>query len=119
MSPCGGRGTSATRRYLLAGGPVQICSEPVEPHPGSAPERGDGRFGADESMPAQRGKLADRGSVPGHNERLTLVKLAHDVATAVAQLPLGDLFGHTKSVARVLHRSSTVPTSGYVELLAQ
>lgn len=96
MSPCDGRGASATRRDLLAGGPIEICSEPVEPHPRSAPERSDGRLGAYESMPAQRGKLADRDSIPGHDERLTLVKLAHNVAAAIAQLPLGDLFGHTK-----------------------
>jgi hypothetical protein len=31
-----------------------------------------------------------------------LVKLAHDVAAVIAQLPLGDLLGHTDSVARVL-----------------
>jgi hypothetical protein len=34
-----------------------------------------------------------------------LVKLAHNVAAVIAQLPLGDLFGHTRSVARVLHGS--------------
>jgi hypothetical protein len=35
-----------------------------------------------------------------------LVKLAHDIAAVIAQLPLGDLFGHARSVARVLHSSS-------------
>jgi hypothetical protein len=54
-------------------------------------------------MPAQRGKLADGDSVPGHDKRLALIKLAHDVTAVIAQLPLSDLFGHTKSVARVLH----------------
>ena len=103
MSPCDGRGASATRRDLLAGPSIEICSEPVELHPGSAPERGDGRLGAYESMPAQRGKLADGDSVPGHDKRLALIKLAHDVTAVIAQLPLSDLFGHTKSVARVLH----------------
>src|ERR1700746_1748875 len=102
MSPCDGRGVLATRCDLLAGGPIEIRSEPVEPHPRSAPERGDGGLGADESTPTQRGQLADRDSIPGHDERLALVKLAHDVAAVIAQLPLGDLFGHTHSVARVL-----------------
>ena len=103
MSPCDRRGVLATRRDLLAGGPIEIRSEPVEPHPRRAPERGDGRLGADESMPTQRGKLADRDSIPGHDKRLALVKPAHDVAAVIAQLSLGDLFGHTQSVARVLH----------------
>ena len=116
MSPCDGRGVSATRRDLLAGGPIEICSEPVERHARSAPERGDRRFGADESMPMQRGKLADRDSVPGHDERLALVKLAHNVAAVVAQFPLGDLFGHISSVARVLrrHRCQSASTAGAV-----
>lgn len=59
---------SATRRDLLTGGPIEICSEPVEGHGRSAPERGDGRVGAYESMPAQRRKLADRDSVSGHDK---------------------------------------------------
>ena len=102
MSPRDARGVLATRRDLLVGGPIEICSEPVELHPRSAPERGDGRLGADETMPTQRGKLADRDSIPGHDERLASVKLAHNVAAVIAQLSLGDLFGHTPSVARVL-----------------
>ena len=105
MSPCDARGASATRREPLVGGPIEIRSEPVELHPRSPPERDDGRLGAYESMPTQRRKLADRDAIPGHNERLALVKLAHDVAAVVAQLPLGDMFGHTASVARVLRRS--------------
>lgn len=109
MSPRDGRGVSATGHDLLAGGPIEICSEPVEPHRRSAPERGDGRLGADESMAAQRGKLADRDSIPGHDERLALVEPAHNVAAVIAQLPLGDLLGHTGRVARVLPRLSTAP----------
>jgi hypothetical protein len=111
MSPCDGRGVSATRRDLLAGGPIEIRSEPVELDSRSAPERGDGRLGTYESMPTQRGKLADRDSIPGHDERLALVKLAHNLATVIAQLALSDLFGHTQSVARVLRSPCTVPTT--------
>ncbi len=55
-------------------------------------------------MPTQRGKLADRDSIPGYDERLALVELAHNVAAVIAQFPLGDLFGHTTTVARVLRR---------------
>ena len=102
MSPCVGRGVLATRRDLLTGRPIEIRSEPVELNPRSAPERGDGRLGADESMPTQRGKLADRDSIPGHDERFALVKLAHNLAAVIAQLALGDLPGHPQSVARVL-----------------
>jgi len=59
MSSCAGRKALATRRGLQAGCPIEICAEPVEVHPRSAPERGDGRFGGDESVPVQRGQLAD------------------------------------------------------------
>jgi hypothetical protein len=43
-----------------------------------------------------------------------LVKLAHNVAAVVTQLPLGDLFGHTRNVARVLRmlHPSWAPTYG-------
>ena len=96
MSPCGGRLALATSviSWLAA---RSRSARTVEPHPRSAPERGDGRLGAYESMPAERGKLADRDSIPGHYERLALIKLAHDLAAVIAQLALGDLFGHTRS----------------------
>jgi hypothetical protein len=47
-------------------------------------------------MPTQRGKLADRDSIPGHDEGFALVKLAHNLAAVIAKLTLGDLSGHTK-----------------------
>src|ERR1700739_1811048 len=103
MRPRDGRGAAATGRDLLAGGPIEVRSEPVELHARSASERSDGRFGADESMPTQRGKLADRNPVPGHDEGFALVKLAHDLAAVIAKLTLSDLSGHTPNVARVLH----------------
>jgi hypothetical protein len=84
------------RRDLLAGCPIKVRSEPVELHARSASERGDGRLGAYESMPTQRGKLADRDSIPGHDEGFALVKLAHNLAAVIAKLTLGDLSGHTE-----------------------
>lgn len=106
MSPCGRRGASATRSGLLARGSVEIRSEPVKINRRSAPERADGRLGADESMPAQRRKLSHRNSVPSYDERLALVELAHDLAAVVAQLALSYLLRHTSSVARVLQSCS-------------
>jgi len=68
----------------LAHSPIEVGSEPVETDPWSSAERRDGRLGADESMPPERGQLTDRDSIPGHDERLAPVQLAHDLATVVA-----------------------------------
>ena len=94
MRPCDARGESATRRDRLAGDPIEIGSESVELHARGASERRDGGFCADESMPTQRGKLADRGSIPGHDEGFALVKPTHDLAAVIAKLALADLPGH-------------------------
>ncbi len=102
MRPCDGRRASATRRDLLAGGPIEVRSEPVELYARSTSERGDGRLGAYESMPTQRGKLAHWDPIPGHDEGLALIQLPHNLATVVAKLTLSDLSSHTQSVARVL-----------------
>ena len=96
MRPCDARGASATRRDLLAGGPIEVGSQPVEVHARRAPERRHSRPRSDESMPTQWGKLADRNPVPGDNEGFALVKLAHNLAAVIAQLTLGDLAGHTR-----------------------
>ncbi len=55
MRPWDARGASATRRDVLARGPVEIGSEPLEVHSRSASERGDGRLGTYETVPTQRG----------------------------------------------------------------
>lgn len=73
-------------------------------------------------MPAQRGELADRDSIPRHDERLTMVQLAHDVAAVIAELPLSDLFGHTKVwhgcyEERLLHAIPVVETSARSALI--
>ena len=95
MRPCDARGASGTKRDLLAHGPIEICSQPVEFHARSAPECSHSRFGTYESMPTQWGKLTDGDSIPGHDEGFTLVKLAHNLAAVIAQLTLRDLSGHT------------------------
>ena len=103
MSPCDGRGASATRRDLLAGDdPIEVRSEPVKLHARSGSERGNYRLGAYESMPTQRGKLTDRNPIPRDDKGFALVKLAHDLAAVIAKLSLSDLSCHPPSVARVL-----------------
>jgi hypothetical protein len=92
------------RRGLLAGGPVEVCSQPVEFYAWSASERRHGRLGTYESMATQWGKLANSDPIPGHDEGFALVKPAHNVAAVIAQLTLGDLSGHPGTVARVLHQ---------------
>jgi hypothetical protein len=92
------------RCELLAGGPVEVCSQPVELYAWSTSERRHCRLGTDESMPTQWGKLADWNPIPGHNEGFALVQLAHNLAAVIAQLTLGDLSGHLRTVAQVLHR---------------
>jgi len=109
IRPCDGRAASATRRYLPACGPIEVRSEPVELHPRSAPECGDGCLGAYKSMPTQRGKLADGDPVSGHDEGRALVELAHDLADVIAKLTLIDLPGPSSRVARVLRRCRTSP----------
>ena len=99
------RAASATGRDVLAGGPIKVPSQPVELHARSAPERRHSRLGTDEAMPTQRKELADRDSIPGHHEGFALVKLAHNLAAVISELALGDLSGHSRSVARVLHGS--------------
>ena len=100
--PRAGREASAKGHDVLAGGAIEVGSEPVELQARSASERGESRLGAYEPMPTQRGELADRDSIPGHDEGLTLVKLAHYLAAVIAKLTLSDLFGHTPTVALVL-----------------
>ncbi len=56
---------------------------------GVAEHRGD-RVGRDEAVAAQRRELADRGSVSGDDEGLTLIEAPHDLATVVAELSLRD-----------------------------
>lgn len=59
-------------------------------------------MGVDESMAPEGGKFANGVSVSGDDKGLAVVELAHDFATVVAQLALGDFGSHSLTVARVL-----------------
>ena len=98
MSPCGWRG-SATGCEVLAGDGVQVGAQTFEVDPGRAPERRHRCSRTDEPIAPQGGKLPDGHTVPGHDEGLAAVELAHDLSAVVAQLPLSDLGGHEPSVA--------------------
>ena len=49
-------------------------------------EEGYRRLGRDKPVAPKRHKLTNRHTIAGHNECLTLVQLAHDLAALVAQL---------------------------------
>ena len=115
MTPCDARGASATRRDLLAGGPIEVRAQPVELHARSAPERRQSRLGPYESMPTQRRKLANRDPIPGHNEGFALVKLAHDLAAVIAKVTLGDLPGHTRKCRACATRAVHVHRTGFID----
>lgn len=102
MSPCGARRRSATGRDLLAGRVIKVGTELVDIDAWCALESRYCGVGADEPMATQWGQLADRNTISGHDERLALVELAHDLAAVVAQLALGDFGSHIGTVARVL-----------------
>jgi hypothetical protein len=92
---------SATRERVLEREPVHVAAEALGVDRWSAVERlYDGRP-VDESPSVQRSQLADPNPVTGHDEALTRVKCAHDLAALVAKLALGNLSRHTSTVARV------------------
>ena len=103
MRRCDARAASVRRCDLLAGGLIEVRSQPVQLDTRSASERRHSRLGTDESMATQWRQLFDRNPIPGHNEGFALVKLAHNLAAVIAELTLGDLSGHIRSVGPVLH----------------
>jgi hypothetical protein len=115
MTPCDAPGASATRRDLLAGGPIEVRAQPVELHARSAPERRQSRLGPYESMTTQRRELANRDPIPGHNEGFALVKLAHDLAAVIAKLTLSDLPGHTRKCSTCATRPVHVHRTGFID----
>ena len=55
------------------------------------PEQGNGGFGTNEPVTAQWSELTHGNPVARHDEGVTLVEAAHDLAALVPQLALGDL----------------------------
>jgi hypothetical protein len=99
-TPRAGRGLSATGRRALVGDGVQIGPELAVIDGRGGAEQRHRSLGSYEPVAPQRGQLADRHAVAGHDERLPSVKPAHDLAAVIAEFSLGDLFSHVVSVAR-------------------
>lgn len=95
-----GRRRSGTRRRILIEDRVELLAQTFEPW--SSGEGGHGGIGGDEAAPLERRELADWDAVSGHDEGFAAVQGTHDLATAVAELALGDLTTHGALVARVL-----------------
>lgn len=91
---------SATWFDALIGDKVEVPSELFAVNRWSCLEElGDG-FRCNESEAAQRGQLADRHAIAGHDEGLALVKATHDLSAAIPQFSLGDDLTHPTIVAR-------------------
>jgi len=96
-------GWSATRGGVVIERRVDVRSEPVGIDRGGAGERGNRGVCSNELAGAQGNRLADGYAVACHGACLASVEGAHDVAAAVAELPLGDFACHI-AVARALRR---------------
>ena len=81
---------------------IKVVAQPGEIDAGCALECRYCCLGVDEPVATQWGQFADRNTVSGHDERLALVELAHDLAAVVAQFALRDFGSHSSSVAPVL-----------------
>lgn len=103
MTPRGREG-GGRASLLTRGISVQVAVEAL-----AVDGRGAGASGADSACPhelaRQRPKLATRYAVASHDERLTSIERAHDLAAADPELALGDRLGHGITVVRVLRRS--------------
>ena len=66
---------------------------------GCIAEERKGCVSAHESVPSQRRELADRHTISSHHVRFAEVQSAHDLATVIAKLSLGDLSRHLPIVA--------------------
>ncbi len=91
---------SATGAQVLGNHSIEIVPELVQIDCGCVTEQCHSGVGANEAVPAKRCQFAHWDSVASHDERLALVELSHDLPTVVPQLSLGDLSGHSSSVAR-------------------
>ena len=94
-------GRSATRRRILIYETVDIGAEPRGVDRRGVGERGERGLSAHVSVASNGGQLADRDPVASHDEALSGIEGPHHLAAPVAQLPLGDLACHNRTVARV------------------
>ena len=92
--PRTGRSLSGTRGDGRVGDVVEVAAETVVVNGGRGAEQLDGSLGADEATSAEWGQFADRFTVSGHDEGLTLDKGAHDATAVVPKLSLADLTAH-------------------------
>src|SRR5580704_10957197 len=93
-NPRSGRGSSATRCYVLAGDGVEVDPETLVVDRRCRLEQCHCRLGGHEAVATQRRQLSHRDAIASHDERLTLVEFAHDLPAVIAQLPLADLSTH-------------------------
>lgn len=101
MSPRSGRIVfSTTRACLLGGDPVKVLAKLSQIDRGGVAEHGHGGIRADEAVPAKWRQFPHRDAIAGHDERLAVVELPHNLAAIVAEFTLRDLSGHTAIVAR-------------------
>jgi hypothetical protein len=84
---------------------VQITAETDGVDGGRMNERRNDRVARHETTASQRDQLPNWHAVASDHERLALIKSAHDLTALVAELSLGDRFGHALIVARVRHGS--------------
>jgi len=101
MSPRVGRVlVSATWARVSRDHSVEVVAELVQIDGGGVAEQRHCSVGANEAVSAEGGQLAHRNAIAGHDERLALVELPHDLPAVVPQFPLGDLPTHVTIVAR-------------------
>lgn len=69
---------------------VEVGSKPCSVDFRFTTEESNGCFGANKTMATHRRDFADWHAVSSDYERLAFIEPAHDVATGIPQLPLGD-----------------------------
>ena len=94
IRPRAWRRVSATRSGGLACETIEIASKPPQVYRGRVSERRCSRLRSNETPSSEGEELPDRHAIAGHDERLALIELAHDLTAAIAQLALRDLAGH-------------------------
>lgn len=98
--PRGGRRNSATWLDRLRSEPVEVSPEQPQVDARRTLECRRSGISGDEAPTVQRGQLPHRDTIARHDESLTAVQLAHDLAAVVSKLPLGYFAGHSAIVAR-------------------